>query len=258
MSDSQHRVREVIRAAMTPGDVADLMEQLLQHLSATEAAHISNRKRGVVTHPIPFFGDLPNATVATVGLNPSATEFTGGRWPAEIAPAVLTRRLIDYFKRQPHPWFADWSEALSLIGASYGCNAVHVDVSPRATVNAGGVTNEAAFRAMLCADLPWMIRFLRLAPKLRLILMAGTATGNLYMNEFVAKNLVPSLGRLEGSLARPRGRAKVKHHVLDIGDRRIPVYFCSSSPSDRRHPGLLLARVRQNADLLRGYLAVGA
>ena len=236
-------------------DLKNLITELLHHVESTDSSFALNRKVGVLTHPIPFFGDLPNAVVATVGLNPSATEFREGRWPDKVDAATLTDKLIHYFDRQPHPWFDKWEKSLAVIGASYQTNAAHIDISPRATINAGGVDDQASFESMLGIDLPWMIRFLGMAPRLQLVLMAGTATSALYLNEFINKKLPHTSGRLEGSLTRPRGRAKVKHHALIFENRRIPVYFCSSSPSDRRNPGLLQTRIQEDAELLRGYLS---
>src|SRR5437764_2128979 len=93
----------------------------------------------------------------------------------------------------------------------------HIDISPRATISAGGTPDKRNF------DLPWMIQFVEAAPHARLLLMAGTATPALYMNQFIAKKLPVEIGRLDGSLTLPLGRAKVKHHVLRVGQREIPL-----------------------------------
>lgn len=109
----------------------------------------------------------------------------------------------------------------------------------------------------LLGDLPWMMRFMNAAPRARLVLLAGTATNRNYLDEYLAKRLDANDGVLEGALARPTGHGKVVHHVLRSNQRRLPVCFCSSSPSDRRQPGLLLKRVRRDAAELRHHLASG-
>jgi hypothetical protein len=232
-----------------------VVAELMEHVATSQSQFSRNEKTGVRTYPIPFFGDLTDAVVATVGLNPSATEFAATRWPNDLTAFELTARLINYFRGDPHPWFRRWEQALSLIGASYSNNAVHLDLSPRATVNAAGVADKVGFDSMLRLDFPWMLRFIDHAPKLRLILMAGAATSRFYMNEYVGRVMPSELGRLEGSLVRQAGRGSVKNHVLVMGGRRIPVFFCSSSPSDRRNPEILGARIAENAaalvDLMR-------
>jgi hypothetical protein len=231
-----------------------LVAELQAHVTATDLAYTRNYKSGVRTYPIPFFGDLPSARVVTVGLNPSATEFEGRGWPRALDAAALTDRLRRYFDGTPHSWFARWEDALALIGASYRVDAAHLDVSPRATASAGSVPDRALFERMLIADLPWMVRFLREATSVRLLMIAGTATQRYYLNEFLRRYLPPSEARLEGSLSRPPGRGKVLYHTLVLGSRRIPTYFCSASPSDRRDPGLLAERVGHDAVLLNRWL----
>lgn len=235
-------------------NLTDLVGALRVYVAETDAHYARNYKSGVRTHAIPFFGDLSRAAVITVGLNPSATEFEGRGWPAALADAALTERLMRYFERLPHPWFAAWEEALALIGASYRLNAAHIDVSPRATWSASSVPDPQLFEGMLTNDLPWMLRLLEAAPQVRLLLLAGTANRREYLNEFIAKRLPASAARLEGSLARIPGRGKMSHHVLVVGTRRLPVYFCSSSPSDQRNRTMLGERVARDAELLRRHL----
>lgn len=238
-------------------ELVDVLEHLVTYVRATDALYAVNFKPGVRTHPMPFFGDLESAEVITVGLNPSATEFEAGRWPAEIEGGALRERLSSYFEREPHPWFNVWEHALAELGASYRCNAAHVDVSPRATVSAGAAPDQGIFERMLAADAPWMIRFLDAAPRVRLVLLAGAATQRLYLDEFLANRLPPNVALLEGSLRRPPGPAKVRRHMLVTARRRLPVFFCSSSPSDRRRGSMLIERVRRHAAQLRRDLEGG-
>jgi hypothetical protein len=226
---------------------AALLDDLIHHVSATNSEWAANFKPGVRTHPIPYFGDLASAEVLTVGVNPSATEFEGRGWPVEIGGAALRDRLSSYFKGQPHSWYGPWEDALARIGASYRRNAAHVDVSPRATLSAADVPDRKRFEAMLAADLPWMVRFIRLAPRVRLVLLCGTATKRYYLNDFVKRHLPADVARLEGSVRPEPGSGKVWRHELVVGERRLPVWSCSTSPSDRRQPGLLAKRIEADA-----------
>jgi len=72
----------------------------------------------VHVHPIPFFGDLINAEVVTIAVNPSSTEFAPWRnWgTTRLSATDLASRLIGYFKStqpRPHAWFCEVEEALS-------------------------------------------------------------------------------------------------------------------------------------------------
>lgn len=231
-----------------------LVGALRAYVAESDVIYARNYKAGVRTHPIPFFGNLSTAVVLTVGLNPSATEFEGRDWPETLDDAALTERLVRYFERPPHPWFAAWEEALALIGASYRQNAAHIDVSPRATRSASSVPDPLLFEEMLARDLPWMLRLVEAAPQAQLLLLAGTANRREYLNEFIAKRLPASGARLEGSHARAPGRGKVSQHVLVVGPRQLPVYFCSSSPSDQRNRTMLRERIARDATLLRRHL----
>lgn len=235
-------------------DLSALLDELIHHVGSTNGRWAANFKKGVRTHPIPFFGDLATAEVLTVGLNPSATEFEGRGWPTEVTGAGLQDRLGSYFSRQPHPWFRAWEAALGRIGASYKRNAAHLDVSPRATVSAGDAPDRELFEQMLAADLPWMLRFIKAAPGARLILLCGTASQWYYVNEFVKRHLPAAVARLDGSVRRPPGSGKVWRHSLVVGERRIPVWSCSTSPSDRRQPGLLAQRIEADAAWLSSHL----
>jgi hypothetical protein len=90
---------------------------------------------------------------------------------------------------------------LASIGASYKRNAAHVDLSPRATVSQGAAPSPPLFAEMLAADLPHMLDVLSTAEHVRLILMAGAATGALYVKEFVAR-YAPRPYRLDGATTR--------------------------------------------------------
>ncbi|MBI3882541.1 MAG: hypothetical protein HY301_21075 [Verrucomicrobia bacterium] len=88
-------------------------------------------------HPIPFFGDIRQAEVLTVALNPSHAEFSEERyWHTPHSASQLTTRLIHYFDLPdpaPHRWFDPLEKGLLCIGSSYDTNTAHVDVCPYPT-----------------------------------------------------------------------------------------------------------------------------
>jgi len=98
--------------------------------------------------PIPFFGNPAKALIATVGVNPSSTEFEFSRGWADVkTPSDWKRRLRDYFnhKTPPHDWFEPWRRGLELLGMSYEQGtAAHFDVSYRTTT--AMLTNKATDR----------------------------------------------------------------------------------------------------------------
>jgi hypothetical protein len=240
-------------------DLVQLVENLTRYVRSTDSIYAPNYKTGVRGHPIPFFGNLLTAEVITIGLNPSADEFKSHRaWPEALTPGDLTRRLLKYFDREPHPWFARWEQGLSSIGASYRRNAVHLDVTPRATVSAATVPDRGLLEKMAEADLPWMLRFLALVPTAKLLLLAGSIHRGMYLNEFLSRYLPLSGSRLEGSLDRPRGvKGFVRYHTLLSPPFRLPMFFCSSGPSNRNNPQLLAERVAQESHSLRQLLSSG-
>jgi hypothetical protein len=115
--------------------------------------------------PVPFFGDLSGASIATVGINPSNREFTGargeelseqerrlptlgslgiGRWSQ--ADASHLREIVDactrYFRHNPYDrWFQVLERVLQASGVSFygeAPTACHVDLVPFATENKWG------------------------------------------------------------------------------------------------------------------------
>jgi hypothetical protein len=110
--------------------------------------------------PVPSFGDLSNATVASVGLNPSNREFMDERGKELDGPLrrlhtlnslglkswadvdVWHLRLIvqscsSYFATNPYDgWFKRLDQVVSATGASFygkSCRACHLDLIPYAT-----------------------------------------------------------------------------------------------------------------------------
>src|SRR5438034_1107110 len=136
---------------------------LAQLLAA--APHVRKRydelfDSNVQTIPIPFFGNVANATVVTVGLNPSDGELRS--WPKSVDVGTLQSRLVDYFSSPqfpPHPWFERWSEALAELGVSYSSGiAAHVDFCPWATRRASSLANQDLFARLVSESLRTFLR----------------------------------------------------------------------------------------------------
>ena len=215
-------------------------------------------------HPIPCFGNPGSALAVTVGLNPSATEFKAGRcWASPLTGAALADRCTGYFSKsaanQSHPWFAPWSDGLASLGLSYESgSAVHLDLSPRATRSVSSLRkagDRSLFLTMVESDLWVFFATLQLCQGAKLVLLAGSVTGKYYLNEFLQR-FAPAHGH---SLDRPfnrrnhPGKGKTSWHWLSGPKRRLPVFFCSSSPSDR--PATLLPqRIKANAATLKELL----
>lgn len=239
-----------------------LIEKLQEQIAATDSRYASLFREGVATHPIPFFGDLRAARVITVGVNPSAEEFTGNRWPSgRLSSATLVQRLIGYFKSDPHPWFEGWQVALEDVGVRYGVDAAHLDLSPRATVafqafrRDGNNGRRDLFLEMVRDDLRWFWQILdQLCPDVELVLLAG-GVANVYMDDFLGRH--SKVGRHRISFPggkRKGGSAPVTWPMLHVGERTIPGFFCGVSPSSR-NAHLLATRVHEHQSRLRGVRA---
>ena len=122
-------------------------------------------------NPIPFFGDLENAEILTLAVNPSATEFHEDRcWESEMDASKLTFRLVNYFRSwnpPPHGWFTPPETKLRLNGCSYLFNTAHVDLSPTATKGMADFRqNPTKFRKMVSQDaIKWLPEILNFAKK---------------------------------------------------------------------------------------------
>jgi hypothetical protein len=208
--------------------------------------------RDVHSYPIAFFGPLASASVITFGLNPSADEFAARRsWPAGLSYEALANRLVGYFDGEPHPWFNSWSRALSVLGAAYGRSAAHVDLSPRATASVRRFVEHAErslFLEMLRTDAPVWVDALGVAANARLLLVAGSATRQFYINEFIQDELAMFGVDLSPRWRRGRGTGQTAFQVLRLpSGRQLPVFFCSTGPAK---PEVLLEAVSRNAPRL--------
>jgi hypothetical protein len=207
--------------------------------------------------PIPFFGKLFQADILTLGVNPSCGELETDRWKGVTKADQVEKRLLTYFActTPPHPWFETWESALQHLDASYyGTRkylAAHLDLSPRATMPASQVDQEL-FIELVMNDLFSFVRFLDLAVRTRIVLMAGAVSGDYYVNEFLSEHLAAG-AELRGSF-NPRtqaGPAKTAFHWLKTGKQNLRVFFCSTSPSDRENRFLLVERIEEQAGVLK-------
>ena len=239
--------------------IAEYMARVLKDTqqSGSEYAHFS--RSGVTTHPIPFFGDAQSAKVLTVGVNPSAAEFVKKRvWPAELEAIELADRLCRYFvsaPAPPHPWFRTWTEALAVLDISYREAAAHLDLSPRATVAMGSISNWQEFASMVERDARWFFQLLTLPQAPRLILIAGCVTKRWYIDEFIAR-IAPAHGYELKGYSQKTGEGRIGHLKLIGPAYEVPVFFCSVSPSGNKRR-VLVSRVREHRRTLAGWLNTG-
>jgi len=106
---------------------------------------------------------------------------------------------------------------------------------------------------MVERDLWAFFRTLELCQKAQLVMLAGSVTGKYYINEFLQR-FAPNHGyQLEGVFKRVPGRGNVAWHYLSNASRRLPVFFCCSSPSGG-DKGMLPKRIVENAERLKSIL----
>jgi hypothetical protein len=156
-------------------------------------------------YPIPFFGDIRNAKVLTLALNPSWTEFSEGRnWSPGLDINALTTRLIHYFdlpEPNPHPWFEHRRSALELLGCSYKTDAAHIDLHPFPTKFRGALhesQRKTLGHLIASHSKSHLAHLLRLAPKVKLVLVidytfSDSAGKTIKTSDFIA-NLKNDLG----------------------------------------------------------------
>lgn len=148
-------VADSLETTLCPGRAAvELVARLQKKQRTVERNYAAILRHGTPLHQIPYFGNIDSAQVLTVGLNPSSTEFEAWRsWPQDaINPDTLARRLASYFRLvnpRPHPWFADYQEALGIIGANYKINAAHVDLSPWSTLAPSTLSRKPGSKQLL-------------------------------------------------------------------------------------------------------------
>jgi hypothetical protein len=228
-----------------------------RYVSLTAPRYAGLFRPGLAVHPICSFGDPAQARIVTVGVNPSDREFVSARgWPdMQMDHTTLAERYRNYFTK-PHKWFTPWTEGLEYLKAGYlDGSAVHIDLSPRATrpvFDFKFAREQDLFLDMVQRDLWAFFGMLELCTKAQLIILAGSVTGKFYINEFVQR-FAPEYGySLDGAFNRLEhpGRGKTASHELSGGGRKLNVFFCSSSPSDKQET-LLPKRMKEFAKQLK-------
>lgn len=204
--------------------------------------------------PIFFFGDPENAVAATLGVNPSAQEFSlSRRWQTITSAYQLFERCKNYFEQPsgvpPHPWFKPWEIFLQKIGISYYKNprAIHLDISPRATRSMGNFQSNdeiELFLSLAKMDLKYLFDQLKYYPKIRHLYAAGAITKKYYLIEFLEKYAHDKCS-FSGVIPFMRGGSgKTALYYFDLGDNiKRYLFFCSSSPSSLQGKDILPQKV---------------
>jgi hypothetical protein len=240
------------------------LKSVLAHVSQTDQNYRSLYNPSIVTHPIPFFGNLESATILTVGVNPSDAEFASGRWPDKIPPEALHGRLKNYFsleRPKPHPFFKPWSDAFEHLAAdlSYANGkAAHLDLSPRATEFPRKHQKEDEwtdwFLKMLWYDAELFFKALKFSKNVKLILVAGTATKRHYIASFIKEQSERHGFCLEFQ-AFGKGK-KTSFYVLKNRDGKLnlPLFSSGASPAFK-NGARLIENIRLNGTKLASYLS---
>ncbi len=104
------------------------------------------------------------------------------------------------------------------------------------------------FIEMIKNDLKWFFETLLLCKKAKLMLIAGAVTKKYYINEFLNR-FAPIYGfEFLGAFHRRDniGKGKIAYHELRGNGIRLPIFFCSTSPSSNdKH--LLIERIEENS-----------
>jgi hypothetical protein len=202
----QNLLKTIFTESSPSGELIELVGQIIENVQTTDDQFQKLYRHGLSRYPLPFFGDLENAEIITVGVNPSSTEFGPWRsWPNGFNAEQVAGRLVDYFKisnPKPHPAFAYPEEALNIINCSYAWNAAHIDLSPRATL-AANQENAALFFQMLEMDLAWIPKLFALANNCREIWFVG-GLGINHHNQSVALFVAQRLQQFWNSIEKKR------------------------------------------------------
>lgn len=235
--------------------ITDYVARVIADVQSSGEEYAGFVRPDIEAHPVPFFGDVENANVLTVGVNPSATEFLNRGWPAEMTALELGNRLRCYFTSptiKAHSWFETWKIALARLDVSYSNGAAHVDLSSRATVAMGTISNWQLFASMVERDAQWFFELISLLKKPKALLIAGCVTKRWYINQFIAR-IAPKYGyRLVGR-AEQSGTGRVGFFHLRGKNQNIPVFFCSVSPSGQK-PEILIERIEQHRHVINGWM----
>ncbi len=222
--------------------------QWLGEIKRSNGKYMSLFAGGKERPPIFFFGNPEGAVAATIGVNPSTTEFEATRgWTSQFfEPNPLLLRCNSYFDShlgvQPHEWFDTWKTFLTILGCSYGKTqrTIHLDFSPRATLSMGTLQKqsketESLFLDLIRADLRYFVEQIRAYKSIEYLYLAGSVTKKYYAIDFL-KREADRLGiELEAIIPfQSAGPGSYGLYNLDVGDNKIrKLFFCSTSPSSR-------------------------
>ncbi len=167
----------------------------------------------------------------------------------------INSRLIRYFKDSPHKWFETWEKALKEINFSYKTGtAAHIDICPWATKSISIVSKEGGmplFEKLLVQSLPLFYKVLSQCKNVEYIVLAGVATKEKYLNEFLYKN---SIGEYELQIKPERKKPApyMNRHILKLRNKKIKTLSCSVSPSargDKKEE--LIIKIKENKDYFK-------
>lgn len=226
-------------------------EHWLNEIKASNPKYRELFVDGKASPPIFFFGNPEGAVAATIGVNPSAQEFSDDRkWGSECGDLDrLLERCRTYFSNPkgvpPHPWFSVWEDFLAELGLSYCASprAFHLDFSPRATRSVSSLQRTSKeltklFVLLVENDSRYLLEQLRAFVSIRHLYMSGSVTKKYYFIEFLQEYQRKLGCRLMPVVPFKRGgRGQIGLYRIDVGDgitRRL--FFCSTSPSARVRP----------------------
>ena len=231
------------------------MEELLKRLRYKGTSIKSNFPQlfyeEIPTIPIPFFGDVTKAKIITVGINPSSGELRKNNWNSAMNEKDINKKLINYFKDNPHEWFETWEKALKEINYSYyDGTAAHIDICPWATKPSSS-TDQVLFEKLLIQSIPDFYQVLEQCVNLEFIVLAGSVTKKWYLNKFLFKHPFADNSLLMKPIIK-KPSPYTQEHILKIGDKKIKTFFCSVSPSARgNEKEKLILRIKENKDFFR-------
>ena len=205
--------------------------------------------------PVPYFGDLANSSVATVGLNPSDKEFEDdhGRelqgmarrfhsldsleinsW-SELNRQALTsikESCDSYFSRNPYDrWFRKLDDIISGLNISFRAGACHLDLVPYATKPKWSSLRQSQRYSLLEVNKDTLIRLVGNSP-LRILVLNGTGVVSGFESAFGVRlevrrmrrwNLPRRTGRdivgyaYRGTLDGSLGMGDTEHRLLVLG-----------------------------------------
>ncbi len=241
-------------------DIKHYLEELKDYIKRTDHLYHDLYENSLVTHPIPFFGNINTADVLAVAVNPSLNEFRRNKWPEKIVGENLYKRLISYFQTEKYPfdeWFEPLDKALKILNRSYLNGTVaHLDLSPRATVSMGVLHKKKykreLFKKMIVCDMEWFFKLFDYCQKAKLVIILGTVMPDRYIDRFLKENASPYDYFLNGQIKHPKGKGKTAFYELAGEGCSFPVFFLSVQPS-KRNPGsreLILKRFQENKERL--------